>query len=326
MLNHERRFRTWYETAEWVDFGHTLTYGSATTFTIITNVTGNYSVGRRIKAYGTTPFTLYGTITVSSYSAPSTTVTVVWDSGSLDSTLTQVWLGIIKGGTTGSSIDPTLAALAAYNTNGLVTQTAADTFTGRTLTGPAAGISVSNGNGVSGNPTLALANDLSALEAMSGTGLVARTGSETYAQRTITAGQNITIGNGDGVSANPSVALDTVLANGVYTPTLTNVANLDGSTARECQYLRVGSTVTVSGSVDINPTLTATTTRLGISLPVASNLGAGEDCAGVAFAPTIAGQGAAILGDSSNDRAQMEWIATDVTNQPMYFTFTYQII
>ena len=61
-------------------------------------------------------------------------------------------------------------------------------------------------------------------------------------------------------------------------------------------------------------------------LPIASNLGATKDCAGVAFASGIAGQGAAILGDAANDRAQMQWIAGDVTNQAMYFTFTYQII
>lgn len=50
--------------------------------------------------------------------------------------------------------DSTLTALAAYNTNGLLTQTATDTFTGRTITGTSNQISVSNGDGVSGNPTL----------------------------------------------------------------------------------------------------------------------------------------------------------------------------
>lgn len=53
--------------------------------------------------------------------------------------------------------DATLAALALYNTNGLLTQTGADTFVGRTLTGTAGRIGVTNGDGVAGNPTVDLA-------------------------------------------------------------------------------------------------------------------------------------------------------------------------
>lgn len=113
---------------------------------------------------------------------------------------------------------------------------------------------------------------------------------------------------------------------GTYTPTLTNVANIAASTAYECQYMRVGSVVTVSGKVDIDPTLTATSTQLGISLPVASNFGAAEDCAGVAFAPAISGMGAAIIADTTNDRAQLQYLSSDITNQAMYFSFSYQVI
>lgn len=57
-------------------------------------------------------------------------------------------------------LDATLTALAAYNTNGILTQTAADTFTGRTITGTANQVNVSNGNGVSGNPTLSTPQDI----------------------------------------------------------------------------------------------------------------------------------------------------------------------
>lgn len=118
----------------------------------------------------------------------------------------------------------------------------------------------------------------------------------------------------------------TTATSGTYTPTLTNVANLDASTAYLCQYMRIGSTVTVSGKVDIDPTLTATSTQLGISLPVASNFANAQNCGGVAFASGIVAQGAAILADATNDRAQLQFISTDTTNQAMYFTFTYQII
>lgn len=62
-------------------------------------------------------------------------------------------------------LDSTLTALAAYNTNGILVQTAADTFAGRTITA-GSGISVANGDGVSGNPTVTL--DINGLTTLSG--------------------------------------------------------------------------------------------------------------------------------------------------------------
>lgn len=106
-------------------------------------------------------------------------------------------------------LDATLTALAGYNTNGLMVQTSADTFVGRSLTQPPQGIAISNNNGVLGNPTFALTNDLSALEALSSTGFAVRTGTDAWTQRTIsgTSGQ-IIITNGNGVSGNPVISID----------------------------------------------------------------------------------------------------------------------
>ena len=73
------------EEGGWFNYGHTTTYASATTFTIAsTNVTSVYTVGRRIRAVGSSTGTIYGVITASAFST-NTTVTVSWDSGSLSS-------------------------------------------------------------------------------------------------------------------------------------------------------------------------------------------------------------------------------------------------
>jgi hypothetical protein len=127
----------------------------------------------------------------------------------------------------------------------------------------------------------------------------------------------LAVGNGGTAVTVPS---------GVYTPTLFNTLNMTASTAYQCQWMRVSDRVIVSGSVDVDPTAPATVTQLGISLPVASDLGAATDLSGTAFANRIASMGAAILGDSANDRAIMEWVSTDVTNQGMWFIFMYRVL
>lgn len=95
-----------------------------------------------------------------------------------------------------------------FSAAGLMARTAAGSYAARSLTGPAAGLSVVNGGGVAGNPTLSLANDLAALEALAATGLAVRTGADTWAQRAIAAGAGIGVTNGGGVAGNPTVAIN----------------------------------------------------------------------------------------------------------------------
>ena len=130
----------------------------------------------------------------------------------------------------------------------------------------------------------------------------------------------------DGTGWRPLNVDPLVPSAGTWIPTLTNAANLSASSAYVGQWMRVGNTVTASGKVNVDPTLTATATALGMSLPVASNFALQEDCGGVAFASGIAGQGAAIRGDAANNRAEMAWVSADVTAQDMSFTFTYRVI
>lgn len=117
------------------------------------------------------------------------------------------------------------------------------------------------------------------------------------------------------------------LDSGTYIPTLTNVANLTASTPHTSQYLRVGSVVTVSGQLEMDPTSSATLTQLGISLPISSDFSATNQCGGTAFATGVASQGAGIIADATNNRAELRWVSgTDLSNRSMFYSFTYLII
>lgn len=85
---------TWFASAEWLPQADTPTYVSATQFTIPGNKTAVYSVGRRVQATGA-GYTIKGLISASAYTS-LTTVTVVWDSGSLDNTVASLAIGILQ--------------------------------------------------------------------------------------------------------------------------------------------------------------------------------------------------------------------------------------
>ena len=82
-------------------------------------------------------------------------------------------------------LDADLTAVAGLSANGLIARTGAGTAAVRSLTAPAAGITVTNGDGVSGNPTIGLANDLAGVEGITGTGFVRRTAADTWSASTL---------------------------------------------------------------------------------------------------------------------------------------------
>ena len=124
--------------------------------------------------------------------------------------------GRVTAGATATAADvgaqassASLTALAALAGTGILVQTAASTFAERVLTQPAAGLTIANNDGVAGNPTFALANDPGAIEALNTNGMLARTGTDTWAARTISTASTgrITVTNGDGISGNPTLDL-----------------------------------------------------------------------------------------------------------------------
>ena len=110
----------------------------------------------------------------------------------------QSYYRIVLNGTSGS--------LESAGT-GIIAKTTGSTVTPRTLTATGNGITINDGDGVSGNPTFALSGLALALANASGTGMLAVVGGATIAGRQIlgTANQiDVTNGNGSG---NPTLTI-----------------------------------------------------------------------------------------------------------------------
>ncbi len=182
---------------------------------------------------------------------------------------------------------------------------------------PAGGDTPADGD----NHIRALAAFIASIMANSGNGWTSP-----YAVATALNASNLT--SGTVPTARLPTDLQTASA-GTYTPTLTAITNVTSLTPFVCQWMRVGSVVAVSGLLVMDPTAANTNTQWGMSLPVASNFAASEQCGGTGASKDVSDvtMTALITADSANDRANFSTRSSaDTGSNQWAFSFTYRIV
>lgn len=123
------------------------------------------------------------------------------------------WVNGQPGSSSGvQGYDAGLKSFADLTGPGFVTIDASgDVVAARTFTMPTEGLTMTNTNG-GGNPVVALANDLAAVEGLTGTGIAVRTATDAWTNRSIVGGLTgtIVVTDGDGVAGNPTLNLETL--------------------------------------------------------------------------------------------------------------------
>jgi len=91
---------------------------------------------------------------------------------------------------------------------GLIAKDTSTSVIARTLTSGSSGISITNGNGQAGNPTVGLAGRIGDIEALTTSGLlVMQSGTDVINRVLVGTGSQITVVDGDGLAGNPTVSL-----------------------------------------------------------------------------------------------------------------------
>tara|TARA_R110000868_G_scaffold340880_1_gene601723 strand:+ start:3603 stop:4025 length:423 start_codon:yes stop_codon:yes gene_type:complete len=115
------------------------------------------------------------------------------------------------------------------------------------------------------------------------------------------------------------------IISGTYTPTVTAGTNVAATTARLCQYMRVGNVVTVGGQCDIDPTA-AGATNWTVSLPIASAFTTAFSCGGTGASTAASTGGVYVEAEPATDTAIFIFTAVSIANQTISFSFSYLII
>ena len=149
-------------------------------------------------------------------------------SGSLGYGLSVSGSPITGNGTITVSLNNELMGVSQISSLGIIVRRMGSFYSTVQLTTSSAGLSFTNPDGVSSNPQINLNAELQGVAVLSSMGLITRIASGAYTTRTITAGNSsITVNNGDGLTANPSITLGTV-----------PIANLANYPSSSTQFLR----------------------------------------------------------------------------------------
>jgi hypothetical protein len=116
-----------------------------------------------------------------------------------------------------------------------------------------------------------------------------------------------------------------VLESGTYTPVLTALSNVDVLVANECQYMRVGNVVTVSGRIQVDATASATLTTVSCSLPIASTFTEESNLGGTGSYKALFSTNVIFSIYAGNNYAEFRAYPTTTANMLVPFSFTYQI-
>jgi trimeric autotransporter adhesin len=104
----------------------------------------------------------------------------------------------------------TSGAAGSLNTAGigLIAKDTSTSVIARTLTSGSSGISITNGNGQAGNPTIGLAGRIGDIEALATSGLlVMQAGTDVINRVLVGTASQITVVDGDGLAGNPTVSI-----------------------------------------------------------------------------------------------------------------------
>lgn len=132
--------------------------------------------------------------------------------------------------------DTDLTALAGLSSTGIVTRTGSATYSERTITGTADQITVTNGNGVSGNPTLSIPSD------------------------PVTPGTDLTFGTSSGINLKSGTAVPTTTATtgnvgSLYFNTTTGDIYRKTDSGSSTNWVLLGASAAITAPVAYTPTI-----------------------------------------------------------------------